>query len=306
MKKIITACILTDLMTLPLVSQEKSLFEAAAANDIPAIKVLIEKGADPRRVNSTGETAEEYAREKGAYNGADFLRSIRYKKYSSGTIYVGQMKMFNGCRYSGEFSEGKFHGLGYWYYSSGKGYAGEFRNNQFYGRNELFEEKKVHKPDTYGETQLYQSARRGRLTQVRLLLERGADVNIRSNQKQTPLHYAAFEGYLSIVRILVKHGALVSPVDRDGMTPLHFAADAGKTAMVRLLINNGAAVNARNKLGVTPLMHAVYRDSDAVVELLLEKGANRRLRDYNGRRAIDHAKILKSYRSLRILRSQKK
>ncbi len=75
--------------------------------------------------------------------------------------------------------------------------------------------------------------------------------------------------------------------------------------MVRLLLAGGASVNARNKLGVTPLMHAVYRDSDEAVKVLLENGARPAMRDFNGRRAIDHAKILKSYQSLRILRNYK-
>ncbi len=239
MKKHLLVLFFVTAAVLPLFSGDKTIYDAAAVNDIPAIKAFIEKGGDTRLKNAEGITAGEYARRKGSSKAADFIESIRYKKYSSGSTYAGQMKgvsehgwgflkMFNGSRYSGEFRKGSFHGLGYWYYSTGKGYAGEFRNNQFHGKNELFEEKKVHKPDSYGETQLYQSARRGRLTQVRLLLERGADVNIRSNQKQTPLHFAAFEGYLSIAEILIKHGAVISPVDRDGMTPLHFAADSGK------------------------------------------------------------------------------
>ncbi len=297
----------------PLYSKNESVHLAAEKNDIPAIKIMIENGKDFAAANEEGKTPLQIAREKGSKDTALFLSSLKKIRYASGSTYTGQVKdekengwgilrFFNGSRYSGQFKDGKFHGLGYWYYSNGKGYAGEFRNNQFFGRNELFEDKKVHKPDNYGETLLYQAARRGSLTQVRLIIERGGDVNLRSNQKQTPLHFAAFEGYLSVAKVLLKYNAEISPVDRDGMTPLHFAADSGKTAMVRLLIEKGALVNARNKLGVTPLMHAVFRDSDEVVKILLEAGAEVSARDLNRRRAVDHARILKSYRCLRLLR----
>lgn len=296
---------------------KETLHEAAARNDLPAIMDLIEKGLDFHARNAAGETPLDVARKKGSDKAAAFLASLKKVRYPSGSTYVGQFKdekehgwgvmtFFNGSRYRGEFREGRFHGLGYWYYKNGRGYAGKFKNNRFDGRNELFDEKKVRHADTYGETILYRAARRGRITQVKLMIKRGASVNMRSNRKQTPLHFAAFEGYLSVAEVLLAAGAEVNPVDHDGMTPLHFAADSGKNAMVRLLIEKGARIDARNKLGVTPLMHAVYRDSEGVVKILLSAGAKTGVRDKNGRRAIDHARILKSYRSLRLLRRKRR
>ena len=45
---------------------------------------------------------------------------------------------------------------------------------------------------------------------VRLLLERGADVNSKDKNQDTPLHKAVCEGRLEIERILLDHGAYTS------------------------------------------------------------------------------------------------
>ena len=48
---------------------------------------------------------------------------------------------------------------------------------------------------------------------VKLLVERGADVNVKSQWGQTPLHYAAGEGHISMVKLLVELGAEVGAKD---------------------------------------------------------------------------------------------
>ncbi|CAN0490113.1 unnamed protein product, partial [Ectocarpus sp. 8 AP-2014] len=55
---------------------------------------------------------------------------------------------------------------------------------------------------------------------VPVLVERGADVNLRTGdgKKQTPLHLAARGGSIGIVQELVKQGAMVDAADSDGLT----------------------------------------------------------------------------------------
>ena len=56
---------------------------------------------------------------------------------------------------------------------------------------------------------------------LRLLLERGADVNARTKVGSTPLHMASSRGALEIVRLLLEYGADVEAKDDDGQTAIH-------------------------------------------------------------------------------------
>jgi ankyrin repeat protein len=42
---------------------------------------------------------------------------------------------------------------------------------------------------------------------VKLLLERGADPNVKDDDGKTPLHYAAWKGHHKVVELLLEHGA---------------------------------------------------------------------------------------------------
>lgn len=59
---------------------------------------------------------------------------------------------------------------------------------------------------------------------LRLLIERGADVNARSLSGDTPLHFAAMGGWIDGVKALVAAGAAVNPIGTLQQTPLDMAS----------------------------------------------------------------------------------
>ncbi|KAI5812828.1 ankyrin repeat-containing domain protein, partial [Pyronema omphalodes] len=56
-----------------------------------------------------------------------------------------------------------------------------------------------------------------------------------------------------VVRILLEKGANINTPDNNGETPLSRAAVLGKAGMARILLTNNADINRRNNKGKTPL-----------------------------------------------------
>jgi ankyrin repeat protein len=96
---------------------------------------------------------------------------------------------------------------------------------------------------------------------VKLLLEHGADVKTKGYGwgLETPLHSAAKRGKTDVVKLLLKRwpkGTMEK--DTNGNTPLNLAAAAGKTEVVRLLVEAWpAGMRKKNNDGNTPLHSAV-------------------------------------------------
>jgi ankyrin repeat protein len=89
-----------------------------------------------------------------------------------------------------------------------------------------------------GQGALHIAAARGHSDIVRLLLEKGCDVNLRDDMQATALHLAADNGDVRVMRLLLGHpGTEVNLKDRMGFTPLHLAAANGKLEAVRTLLD---------------------------------------------------------------------
>ena len=109
-------------------------------------------------------------------------------------------------------------------------------------------------------------------------------------RKVSPLHESAYRGFVDLVQLLIEKGAAIDATDKDGWTPLHAACRQGNTNVVLLLVNAKASIVCRSRVrpathnftqsdgarsdnlfgqaGKLPREYAVAQGCDKIVELL--------------------------------------
>ena len=121
-----------------------------------------------------------------------------------------------------------------------------------------------------------------------LLLARhpATQVNAANSAGETALMLAVINHYTDVVKVLIERGA---DVNREGWTPLHYAATRGHRDMMRLLLDHDAYIDAEAPNGNTPLMMAARYAQPLAVKLLLEEGADPTLVNQSQESALDMA-----------------
>jgi ankyrin repeat protein len=173
------------------------------------------------------------------------------------------------------------------------------------------------------ETALHAAAAQNKAESVRLLLERGADVEVRDfPNNATALHFAAIRADLAIVRMLVETGADVNGIGDDyavGVIGWATCLRDTRADVADYLLRQGARMNvwsaialdraddvrkliaaepglldarmSRNHRRRTALHHAAARNRPAMVRLLLELGADAKAADATGASALTTAAL---------------
>jgi Ankyrin repeats (3 copies) len=152
----------------------------------------------------------------------------------------------------------------------------------------------VNQRDGDGMTALSWAAERGHEAVVRLLLEKGADVEAKADYGRTTLSWAAERGHEAVVRLLLEKGADVEAKTQYGETALRKAVERGHEAVVRLLLEKGADVEGKTEgpvLQGTALHLASEGGHEAVVRLLLKKGADVEAKTQYGETALHLAAV---------------
>ena len=89
----------------------------------------------------------------------------------------------------------------------------------------------------------------------------------------TPLHWAADRGLVEIVRLLCDRGADVEARDNHGRRPLHWAAMNGDISVVKELIEErNSEINARANVGRTALWCARQHNNADIAAYLFSHG----------------------------------
>lgn len=136
-------------------------------------------------------------------------------------------------------------------------------------------------------TPLFLAVENGNAEIAETLLNFGARINARDDNRQTPLMRLDEDASAELVNLLIKHGARVNLTDKDGNTALIFAARSANAEVLQLLIARAADVDAKNAAGRTALMEAADADNLENVRALLAAGADPNLKDDANETALD-------------------
>lgn len=123
--------------------------------------------------------------------------------------------------------------------------------------------------DASNTTALHYAGKHHKPITVNMLIDLGADVSAKNYNGNTPLMFALSEGdnaSLECVRVLINRGADVNDRNKYKQTALHLAA-LGSVDVATFLLCNGADVFAEDHNGRIPAEYCQY-DKDASVDAL--------------------------------------
>lgn len=105
----------------------------------------------------------------------------------------------------------------------------------------------INSSDSAGDTALIWASWYGNLEAMKLLLDYGADINLRGVRGKTALVWAAEAGRKEAVSYLLDRGADGSIKDNDGKSPLDIARERGHKDVVDVIDGRAAAKRAELK-----------------------------------------------------------
>ncbi|ESQ49080.1 hypothetical protein EUTSA_v10021529mg [Eutrema salsugineum] len=118
---------------------------------------------------------------------------------------------------------------------------------------------RVDEPLEDNDSALHLACLYGHLPCVQLLLERGANMEVKDEDEAIPLHDACAGGYLEIIELLFSRASdpesvkrMIETVDIEGDSPLHHAARGEHVDVIRFLLGSGASPTLKNSYGKTP------------------------------------------------------
>ena len=123
-------------------------------------------------------------------------------------------------------------------------------------------------------TGLLAAAARGDAEQIKALIAKGAEPDIRDAYCRTPLHVATYDGKHEAMRALVAAGADPNALENDRYDIVTIAAVANDVATLKLALALGAsAKNITSRYDGTALIAAAHLGHAEVVRTLIRAGA---------------------------------
>ncbi|KAL9010821.1 MAG: hypothetical protein Q9180_009256, partial [Flavoplaca navasiana] len=117
------------------------------------------------------------------------------------------------------------------------------------------------------------STKPNRLDVLKVLIDRGINVNARDELCRTALHVAIFNGDEDLALTLLQYGAEINHKTSAGKTALHMAIFQYHTEVALALLQRDAEVDIQDNLGLTALHVASITGQSRIADTLLSRRA---------------------------------
>ena len=252
--------------------------------NLDVVQLLLEYGADPDWIPP--------AHQHSSYSDSD--RSTPLLSYAARYNDVTLMKLLT--KFGAELEQKDSMGRTALYYALRTNKQMRHAPNNSYNTAALnfllSSGAEVNVTDSCGMSPLFLASESGALVFVKTLLSSGADPKLRTSEN-CPLLIACKQRHHKIVKLLLERGADVQAADKDGKSALYHAVESvlscGPSAdlsVVILLLNHGADANTLTTSGSCPLLLACKHRHHKMVELLLEHRADVQATDKDGKSAL--------------------
>ncbi len=176
----------------------------------------------------------------------------------------------------------------------------------------------INEQNDLGVTAIHYAAFRGNVKIIKLLIENGADINIKTKRQLNIIHYCAQGNkpsslmYFYLELMKTNNYQLIKDRDSGGSTPLHWAAYTNSEDALLYLIKLDIFKDEKEKQnyidqqddqGYTPLHLAVSSKSSRIVMKLLQNGASPDLKDNKGRTPLNLAISKKQNEIIEIIKN---
>ena len=277
-----------------------ALISAAKKNNCAIIKLLLTYGADINKADYNGVTALMIAANWGNVEAVQCLLRNSHIQMNKRDKFGGTAFMHlavaeqNSCpmleiflRYGADINQADDEGITALMSAIPKNNMNLFEC-LVYNRTIIIDQ-----PDKRGMTALMWAVRYNNCPMIKILLDRGADVNKRNNSGMTPLMKAAHDGQIDVVQCLFDNANVaINQRTQAGLTALMFAVHGrmNNILMINLLLGYGADLNQKDIKGWTALMKAISLKDKPIIKLLLNVGANPKIAADDGLTPLQLAK----------------
>ena len=128
---------------------------------------------------------------------------------------------------------------------------------------------------------------------VKLLIDKGADINVRKSGNDTALLFAVDKNHQEIVKLLIEKGANLDSVNSNGRTALNQACLSDYIKVAKILVDSGANLDLAEADGDTPLINILRngrnKNNDEFAKILINKGADVTIENKIQKTAMDYA-----------------
>lgn len=113
---------------------------------------------------------------------------------------------------------------------------------------------------------------------VKLLVKKGADMEIKNTKGETPIHQQMRIFKEDKMEYFLKEGININFPDGKKKTLIYYAAEYDNTKAIKWCLKKGADLDHEDGLGLTPFLHAadvVERNTKKALEMLIKEGSSK-------------------------------